>query len=175
MATRDSRLLSWLVFLLGAGVLAAVVWARIAGTGTGWRGDLVGLPVGELPVTEMGGGDAEVTHPATIYFFETSCIPCGPATRELNRFSARRREGALPLFAITNSLAFSRDSALAFSRAVRTLRLRRSTPELRIVRELPLIVRTDARGRIVRAYVGIPGADALDVLGYPWQASATGR
>jgi hypothetical protein len=171
---RDSRLLSWTVFTASLGLLGVVLWARATQTGA-WRFEMEGQSLGELGVMDLAGDTARIVHPATIYFFETNCAACRPATERLNTFVAHRRPGGLPVYALTNSLEFSRDSARQFVPGVQPVRLRRTTRELKLIRELPLVVQTDARGRITRAYVGVAGDEALTLLNYPPAASPAGR
>jgi len=167
-------LISWLAFIASMGLLGTVIWARTTQTGA-WRFELEGQSLGAIGVMDLDGDTAYIAHPATIYFFETDCEPCRAATERLNAFVARRRDGGLPVYALTNSLGFTRDSARQFRPGVRPVRLRRTTRELKLIRELPLVVQTDAGGRITRAYVGVAGDDALTLLNYPPAASPAGR
>lgn len=167
---RDSALFSWLVFIVSIGLLGSVVWARTTQSGA-WRFEMEGQSLGQIGVMEPAGDSAQIVHPATIYFFETGCEPCRPATERLNAFVAHRRPGGLPVYALTNSLGFTPDSARQFVAGVHPVRLRRTTRELKLIQELPLVVRTDARGRIARAYVGVAGDEALTLLNYPPAAS----
>jgi hypothetical protein len=171
---RDSALLSWLVFIAGVGLLGAVLWTRATQKGA-WRFELEGQSLGQIGVMDPAGDSARIVHPATIYFFETGCAPCRAATERLNAFVAHRRAGGLPVYALTNSLRFTPDSARQFVAGVVPVRLRRTTRELKLIRELPLVVQTDARGRIARAYVGVAGDEALTLLNYPPAASPTER
>jgi hypothetical protein len=154
-------------------LLGAVAWSRIGTHGGGWRSELEGMPVGELPVADLAWREVHVRHPALIYLFDIPCAACEAAADRLNEYAAARRPGALPIYALTNSTGFVRDSASRFHPGIQPLRLRRTTRELRFVKELPLLVRTDASGRIRSAYAGVPSASDLETLGYPWRASST--
>jgi hypothetical protein len=171
---RDSRLLSWLMLGISLCLLASVVWARGSHSGA-WRHALEGEDLGDIPVMDVAGNSMQIAHPATIYFFETNCGPCAPVTERLNQFVASRRPGGLPVYALTNSMTFSRDSARLFVPGVQPLRLRKTTRELKVIKELPLVVQTDAEGRVLRAYVGQTTDAALTLLSYPPAASPAGR
>jgi hypothetical protein len=162
------------VFIAGMGLLGVVVWARVTQSGA-WRFELEGQSLGTIGVMDLSGDSTRIVHPATIYFFETNCGPCTPATERLNAFMEHRRPGGLPVYALTNSLGFTRDSARQFVAGVRPVRLRRTTRELKLIRELPLVVQTDPRGRITRAYVGVASDEALMILNYPPAASPAER
>lgn len=176
MRSRRSRpgLVSMVMLAGSVALFGAVAWSRVAAD-DGWRRELRGVSVGTLPAAAPTGEPAEVRHPALIYFFETPCGPCVPARARLNELARTRMPGALPIYALTNSPAFTADSAAAFHPPIRPVRLRQSTRELRFVKELPLFVRTDSSGRVADAYAGVPTLEDLTALGYPWQASTTGR
>ncbi|HEY0025175.1 MAG TPA: hypothetical protein VGB24_19835 [Longimicrobium sp.] len=171
---RSAGLLSRAMLAASIGLFGVVLWTRLAGARGGWAPELLGLRAGFLPVSTVTGAPAQLQHPALIYFFETSCTACTPAASRLNEFASARAPGALPIYALTNSTAFTPDSAALFGTGVQPVRLQRSTRDLRFVQRLPLFVQTDSTGRIVHAFTGIPQPDDLTVLGYPWQASTTG-
>jgi hypothetical protein len=162
------------MFLASLALLGSVVWVRATNPGA-WLSELEGQSLGEIPVMDFAGHESRIVHPATIYFFEADCLPCAPMTRQLNAFVATRPSGGLPVYALTNSINFSADSARVFGVGVQPLRLRKSTRQLRLIQELPLVVRTDALGRIERAYVGEATPEALMMLNYPRAASPAGR
>lgn len=170
----SAGLLSWAMLAGSIGLFGVVLWARLAAPRGGWAPELLGSRMGFLPVSTVTGAPAQLQHPALIYLFETSCTECMPAASRLNEFASARASGALPIYALTNSAAFTPDSAALFGTGIQPVRLQRSTRDLRFVQRLPLFVQTDSAGRIVHAYTGIPQPDDLTVLGYPWQAGTTG-
>jgi hypothetical protein len=170
----SAGLLSRAMLAGSIGLFGVVLWTRVAGARGGWAPELLGSRMGYVPVSTVTGAPAQLQHPALIYFFETSCTACTPAAAQLNEFASARASGAPPIYALTNSAAFTADSAAQFGTGIQPVRLQRSTRDLGFVQRLPLFVQTDSTGRIVHAYAGIPQPDDLTVLGYPWQASTTG-
>lgn len=165
------------LMMLGVSIVlfGAVAWTHLSGARGGWRPALEGRGVGELPAMAVSGHEVQIQHPALVYFFQTDCSPCAPVVGRLNQFASTRRPGGLPIYALTNSIHFTADSARVFSPEIHPVRLRNTTQELNFLQELPMLVRTDAAGLIKAAFVGVPSPEDLLALGYPWEASPTRR
>ncbi|HVG43161.1 MAG TPA: hypothetical protein VM890_00470 [Longimicrobium sp.] len=163
-----SRLLSWASVAGGVALLAFAGYTRFANPTLGeWRRSAVGLPVGKLPVDDLDGAVVDVRHPSILYFFDRKCRFCPGAAARLQAYLARHPENSLPIYAVTNEWGIPRAYTAQFVAPIRVVRMERTTHDLTFVTDLPLLVRTDARGRVQHAYVGLPDEDALATLASP--------
>jgi len=174
---RQSKLVSWVFFALSAGLLGFVVWSRFLATPPRgeWQDQLAGALVGSLPVTDAQGRDLGMAHPAVLYFYSDNCRFCPPAAAQINSFVASHGTGGLPIYALTNYGRVPSGSTQGFGPSIQVIRLTRTTTNLNFVKEVPLLVRTDAGGRIQRAYVGIADDSVLAAMLAPREAGPVAR
>jgi len=173
---RRRRLFSTVLFALSLSLFAFALWARFLGPEREgqWRANLVGASIGPIPVETVDGKAVSVSHPALLYFFSSNCRFCPPAAERINQYVQARGTGGIPVYAISNNPMLSRVAAAGMSPPIRVLRLKQVTPVLGFVREVPMLVRTNARGGIERAYVGLADEAVLRELTSPLGAGAGG-
>jgi thiol-disulfide isomerase/thioredoxin len=180
---RQSKLFNWVIFAVSIGLLGFMLWIRLFSTPPRgeWREQLAGArlnrfaPLDSLPVVDTEGRHVELSHPAVFYFYSSNCKFCPPAAARINAFVAAHGSRSLPIYALSNYGRIPPSSAEMFAPSIRLIRLTRTTPRLTFVKEVPLLVRTDASGRIQHAYVGIAADTVLAAMLMPREAGPVAR
>ena len=162
--TRAAILLSWFGTSAAILVLGYLVWVRFVDPTRGeWHPEIIGKAVGKPPLESQRGDPILLEHPAMIYFFRMDCAPCENAAHRLAEFAESGRRTDFKIYAITPDRVMIAQSALRPLPANIVIgRLLRGSPTLTFVRDVPLIVRTDKAGIVVKAYVGIPKRAVLE-------------
>jgi hypothetical protein len=157
------KIASRIAFVGSVAILVAVLWLRFGGgvQRGEWRADLVGISVVAPILGDRHGSEVVVAHPAILYFYSDSCRFCPPVARHIYSYAETTGFGELNVYGVTRE-HLDPDLALrAEAVGLRMLRLNGTSPSFGFVRELPLLVRTDAQGMIAAAYVGRADAEVL--------------
>jgi thiol-disulfide isomerase/thioredoxin len=171
------KLVTWATFAFSIGLLGLVVWARLFATPARgeWKNQFAGARLDSLPVVDAQGQEIRIAHPALIYFYSSDCKFCPPAAQQINSFVTANGTAGLPVYALTNFGRIPQKSAEMFAPSVQVIKLTRTTPRLNFVKQVPLLIRTDAGGRIQRAYLGIAADSILAAMVMPREAGPVVR
>jgi thiol-disulfide isomerase/thioredoxin len=158
-----AKIASRIAFIGSVAVLVGVLWLRLGGGAQRgeWRANLVGISVVSPVLGDHHGNEVVVSHPAVLYFYSDSCRFCPPVTRHIYSYAENPGFGGLNVYGVTREYLDPDLAWRAEAVGFRLLWLNGISPAFGFVRELPLIVRTDAEGVIAAAYVGRADAAVL--------------
>lgn len=154
--------LSWLTLVGGVGAVVLASWAHLTHPRGHWEDRGMGAMIGSPEMKSQSGDEALLSHPTILQVSSERCRYCRPARvrfwRSAERFCGEVQH-ILVVWGPNPPIKSITTTECGGSYAIPGV-----APGLTFIEQVPFTLATNAEGRVVAGYVGIPSDEVMHAL-----------